>query len=247
MARRYFRRYRRGRRYSRKRYARKRYIRGVDRNSFCLTVSDNVIYKFEANQVIGFPSKFVDFAIKDFTEGSRVVCAIAVTDSKKFQLLHKLFDQVRVKGMSVKFSYATGNGLSAQTLNLYTVVDRSTTWKELYANYKLMTTSATTQSTYLDKLDNAASKRKYSLTGGKTIYSYYRPASMQEKMFMPIDVDGNGQTYEVITNVNAGDNNFSGFNPCIYSYMEKPSADSQEVNIPVNVEIKYYIEFRNSV
>lgn len=249
MARRYFRRYRRGRRYSRKRYPRKRFLRGVDRNTFCIVKSESLTYSFDSNQVIGFPNKFINFAMETIDiEGVDKNIAIGVTASDKFVTLARLYDQVRLKGMSVKISYVAATGLSAQTLNLTTMVDRCAFGWEMTKNYQAMTTSSTTQTAYLDKIDNAASRRKTSLTGGKTVYAYYRPASMQERQFINIDEDRGTNVYGEMKRLIATDNyNFNGFNPCIYSYMEKSAAaESSPTSVVVNVEIKYYVEFKSS-
>lgn len=249
MARRYFRRYRRGRRYSRKRYPRKRYLRGVDRNSFCIVKGANLTYSFDSNQVIGFPDKFINFAVEDGTDGgSTLNMAIGVMSTDKFVTLARLYDQVRLTGMSVKISYVAATGLSAQTLNLVTMVDRCTTGWEMIRNYKAMTTSATTQTAYLNKVDNAASRRKTSLTGGKTVYLYYRPASIQERQFINIDEDRDKENYDDLMRLIATDNpNFNGFNPCIYSYIEKSAAaENTPTSVVVNIEVKYYITFKSS-
>ena len=249
MARRYFRRYRRGRRYSRKRYPRKRYLRGVDRNSFCIVQGGNITYTFDSNQVIGFPDKYINFALKTFNVGgSDREVAIGAMTAEKFVTLAKLYDQVRLKGMSVKISYVASTGLSAQTLNLVTMVDRCTLKSEMSRNYLAMTTSATTQTAYLNKIDNAASRRKVSLTGGKTVYMYYRASSIQERMFQNIDPDESTATPVDINYLSPISSDvFNGFNPCIYSYIEKSAAAEQtQTSVVVNVEVKYYIEFKNS-
>lgn len=249
MARRYFRRYRRGRKYYRKRYARKRYLRGVDRNSFCIVQGGNITYTFDSNQVIGFPNKYINFAIRNLTfSGSETETAIGAMSADKFVTLAKLYDQVRLKGMSVKISYVAATGLSAQTLNLVTMVDRCTVANEMVRNWKAMTTSSTTQTAYLNKIDNAASRRKVSLTGGKTVYMYYRASGIQERMFQNIDPDESSEVPIDIDYLTSVDNNvFNGFNPCIYSYMEKSAAaESSPTSVIVNVEVKYYVEFKSS-
>lgn len=249
MARRYFRRYRRGRRYSRKRYARKRYLRGVDRNSFCIVQGGNITYTFGANQTIGFPDKYINFAIRNLTFNSQETeVAIGAMTADKFVTLAKLYDQVRLKGMSVKISYVAATGLSAQTLNLVTMVDRCTVGNEMVRNWKAMTTSSTTQTAYLNKIDNAASRRKTSLTGGKTVYMYYRASGIQERMFQNIDPDESSEVPIDIDFLTSVDNNvFNGFNPCIYSYIEKSAAaESTQTSVVVNVEVKYYVEFKSS-
>lgn len=249
MARRYFRRYRRGRRYSRKRYPRKRYLRGVDRNSFCIVQGGNITYTFDSNQVVGFPNKYINFAIEKLSEGGQNIdVAVGAVSSDKFVTLSRLYDQVRLTGMSVKISYVASTGLSAQTLNLVTMVDRCTAGLEMLNNKKAMTTSAVTKTAYLDKIDNAASRRKISLTGGKTVYLYYRPASIQERQFINIDVDRSTENYDDLVRLTATDNlMFNGFNPCIYSYIEKSAAAEQtQTSVVVNIEVKYYVTFKSS-
>ena len=245
MARRYFRRYRRGRRYSRKRYPRKRYVRGVDRNTFCITKTENITYTFDSNQVFGFPNKFINFGVRRLNSEHD---ATSILETDKFDKIRVLYDQVRLKGMSVKISYVAETGLSAQTLNLYTAVDRSTNLNEMANLTDAMTTSSTTQTNYLNKIDNAASKRKSSLTGGKTIYFYFKPSSIQEKMFLSIDADAYATTGPVQYLPATYHVSFDNFNPCIYSYMEKSAAVANSpTSVILNVEIRYYVEFRSSI
>lgn len=249
MARSYFRRYRRGRRYSRKRYARRRFIRGVDSNTFCIVKSSNINYTFDSNQVIGFPDKFIDFGMEKTEYGSGTpTLAVGATSSDKFVTLARLYDQVRLRGMSVKISYVAATGLSAQTLSLITMVDRCAFGVEILNNWVAKNTSSTTQTVYLNKVDNAASRKKTSLTGGKTVYFYYRPANLQERQYINIDNDAKDQNITDLVRLTGMDVvTFNGFNPCIYSYMEKSAAaESTQTSVVVSVEVKYYVQFRNS-
>lgn len=251
MARRYTRRYRRGRRYYRRRFPRKRYARGVDRNTFCLAKSENVTYTFDANKSIGLPDKFISFGQYKGTSGaSEYQIAIGAMGMEKFVTLSKLYDQVRLKGMSVKISYVAATGLSAQTINIITMIDRCATNNETGTEHNRTTGTETDKNEYLQRIDNAASRKKTSLTGGKTIHYYYYPVSLQEKQFINIDYDYVDDTKRLdeLRRLKAMDGlYFNGFNPCIYSYMEKSAATTNSVTtVIVNVEVKWYVEFKNS-
>lgn len=248
MARRYTRRYRRGRRYYRRRFPRKRFLRGVDRNTFCLVTTENINYTFAANDVIGYPSKFINFGIQKIKFGEVLnEVAIGAPSIEKFDTLAKIYDQVRLKGMSVKMSYVAATGLSAQTLNLVTMVDRCTFGSEISNNYNFTKASDTTRGVYRNKVNNAASRRKTSLTGGKTVYFYYFPLTLQEKTFINIDQDYYIDNTDLEKLSAMDSDTFNGFNPCIYSYIEKSAAaESSQTSVVVNVEVKYYVEFKSS-
>lgn len=246
MARRYTRRYRRGRKYYRRRIPRKRFIRGIDRNTFCIVNTDKITYSFKENEVIGYPNKYINFGVyRVKINDQQVYIATSIVTTDKFTALARLYDKVRLKGMSVKISYVAATGLSAQTLNLITAVDRCTTAEELKRNYTYMKNQQT--SYYRDKIDNAASRKKISLTGGKTVYYYYYPTSIQEKEFINID-DDNLSSSLAIYNLDALNSiNFNGFNPCIFSYIEKSAtAETEPTSVVVSIEVKYYVEFRSS-
>lgn len=232
--------------YYRKRFPRKRYARGTDRNSFCITVSENVPYTFAANSNIGYPSLLIDFGIKDsFVNGGYVRSCIGAQSSEKFEILRKLYDQVRLKGMSVKINYVADTGLSAQTLNLFTMIDRMGTSGELNKWRTVLGTND--KSEYLAKFEKAASKKKTTLTGGKTFYMYLTPSNLQERTFVNIDKDiEDDEAKKYIWGFTTPGT--TAFNPIIYSYIEKSAATTNSVtNVITNVEVKYYVEFRNSV
>jgi len=211
----------------------------------------NINYKFGANQLIGYPDYLIDFAVSNKYSATSEKMAYGIMDSDKFFTLSKLFDQVRLKGMSVKMSYVTATGLNAQTLNLVAIVDRSATIREMENGVKKINNSEASRKEYKDWVDNASSRRKISLTGGKTAYFYYRASSTQEKQFLMIDenrpsTDSEANYRGYIKGGYAV--NFDAFNPCIYTYIEKSAAaETNETTVTINVEVKYYIEFRNSV
>ena len=97
----------------------------------------------------------------------------------------------------------------------------------------------------IEKVDNASSRRKISLTGGKTVHYYFYPTSIQEKLFINLD---NDDGLAPSTGLDAIENtNFQNFNPCIYSYIEKSAAvENSTTSVIVSVEVKYYVEFKSS-
>lgn len=216
-----------------------------------MTYNENVTYKFRANDTIGYPDKIINFAFSEVKRNDAFETAgISLCDVEKFSKIYTMFDMVRLKGMSVKISYISSTGSGAQTLNFNLAIDRSGAANEVANNHYFATVNEQANKWYKDRIDNASSKRKYSLTGGKSIYLYLRPYTAQEKMFTRIANDNGteGIHPRIYYLYGACGEGYNGFNPCIYSYIEKSAeASTTETNILLNVEIKYYVEFRNSI
>lgn len=208
-------------------------------------------YGFNSDENKGMPGIFINYGISDvYAEGpgSEIYVAFGICASEKFKTLAKLYDQVRLKGMSVKISYMAGNGLSAENLEMVAMVDRCATPIEMFNNYSLMTGTAQDRDAYMQKVKSASSMRRISLTGGKSIYFYLKPSTLQEKQFVNIKNGKDTVTEPDLRRIAGMDTQvFNGFNPCIYSYVENGLTSSTvNKNISFSVEIKYYVEFRNS-
>ena len=90
--------------------------------------------------------------------------------------------------------------------------------------------------------------RRTPLSGGKSVYFYLKPSTMQERQFINIDNDKGSLTDPDIRRIAGMDSPaFNGFNPCIYSYIENGLTTFTEAKtVSFSVEIKYYVQFRSS-
>lgn len=238
MARTYRNRYYRRRRYGRRRAYRRRYSSGSDRNSFCLTMNRQIVYTFKENSTIGIPDRLVNFGI---TAANTNTIGWSICDTDKFPVISDLYDQVRLKSMSVNLSYITNNGTSGETLSMVNAIDRSTSQTELTNK---IAGAIVTDEAYANYVTSASSAKRVTLIGGRKYNNYVYSRSIQEKSFLPM-TNSSTSSNKFITALQTNLMNY--FNPVIHSVILRSTSSTAATNIVINAEIKFYIECKNSI
>lgn len=239
MARTYRNRYYRRRGYGRRRTYRRRYATGTDRNSFCLSMNTQIVYNFDENSTIGVPERVVNFGVTRIN--SNTSQGISVLDTDKYAVLGDLYDQVRLKSMRVSLSYITNNGTSGETLSMVNAIDRTSSGDELRTK---LPGSTTTSEDYAKMVTSASSAKRVTLIGGRKINNYVYARSIQERSFLNADTFSNA-TNNHLTDLNSNAMNY--FNPAIYSVILRSTTSTAATNVILNAEIKFYVEFKNSI